>query len=73
VAAVSTVIFQVEGLGPDGQWHLLDQPLGTAGDHAAHRDAVIRTLRDLNIDRYSRVRLVKYVTTSEVVGQEIEV
>lgn len=73
MAAVSTVVFQVEGLNPEGDWVLLDKTMGIEGDHQAHRDHVVRLLRDGGVKRFTRVRLMKYVTASEVVGQEIEV
>ncbi len=65
--------WRVEGLDPDGNWRLLDRPLGREGDHLGHRDHVVRTLRDMKVSRYSKVRLVKYVTTIEVVGEDVSV
>lgn len=65
--------FRVEGLDPDGEWHMLDRPLGIEGDHRAHCDRVVQVIRELNIARYSKVRLVKYVTTVEVIGEDITV
>lgn len=66
--------FQIEGLNPDGEWHLVGlNTLGVEGDHKTHMDHVARMLRDHGITRYSRLRLAKYVTTLEVVGEEITV
>jgi len=65
--------FRIEGLTPEGDWHMIDRPLGTEGDHRAHRDHVVRTLREMGIERYSRVRLAKYVTTIEIMGEDISV
>jgi hypothetical protein len=67
------VKWQIEGKSPDGEWHLIDRPLGKEGDHAAHRDHVARMLRDMSISRYSHVRLAKYVTTIEIIGEDIKV
>jgi hypothetical protein len=72
-AAVSTVSFRIEGLNASGEWVMLDRMLPAEGDHAARRDDVIKHLRFHGIDRYSKVRLVKVITTTEVVGQEITV
>jgi len=65
--------FRIEGLSPDGDWHMIDRPLVTEGDHRAHRDHVVQTLRDMHITRYSRVRLAKYFTTIEIMGEDISV
>lgn len=65
--------WHIEGKNPDGEWHMIDKPLGLEGDHRAHRDHVARMLRDMGIERYSHVRLAKYVTTIEIVGEDIKV
>jgi hypothetical protein len=62
----------VEGLNPDGSW----VEVGLAINHEdplAQRDSVVRKLRDFGITRYSKIRLAKYVTTIEVVGEDIRV
>ncbi len=64
--------WHIEGLSPEGAWCLLGK-LGTEGDHLAHRDSVVRMLREKGIDRYRSVRLAKYVTTIEIIGQDIAV
>lgn len=65
--------FRIEGLNPAGEWVMLDRPLPVEGDHQAHRAEVIASLRRHGITQYSSVRLMKYVTTAEQVGQEITV
>lgn len=65
--------FIIEGLAPDGTWHLLDKPMGLEGDHQAHRDSVVKMLRDSGITRYSQVRLKKIVTTVSIIGEDITV
>lgn len=68
--------WHIEGKAPDGTWHILDRPLGPGFqdlDRLAHRDHVARMLRDMGIERYSHVRLAKYVTTIEIVGEDIKV
>lgn len=65
--------WRIEGQDPEGNWHMLDKPLKAEGDHLAHRDHVVRMLREHGIKRYSRVRLAKYVTSVEVIGEDISV
>lgn len=71
--AVITTEWRIEGLNPDGDWHTLDRPLKAEGDHLRHRDELVRMLRERGIKRYSRVRLAKYVTSVEVIGEDISV
>lgn len=70
---IFTTEWRIEGQDPEGNWHMLDHPLKAEGDHLRHRDHVVRTLRDMHISRYSKVRLVKYVTSVEVIGEDISV
>lgn len=70
---ISKIEFRIEGLNPEGEWHMLGQAMGTDADHAAQRDHVISLLRQSGITRYSKVRLVKHVTTIEVVAEDITV
>jgi hypothetical protein len=67
--------WRIEGQDAEGNWHSLDlaPPLGVEGDHLAHRDHVVKLLREHGIKRYSHVRLAKYVTTIEIVGEDIRV
>lgn len=65
--------YHVEGLNPEGEWHMLDRPVEYDADPRAHRDNVVRMLRKMGITRYTRVRLAKYVTTIEIVGEDITV
>lgn len=64
--------WRVEGLA-GGKWHQVDRPADYLPDPRAHRDEVVNMLRENKITRYRKVRLVKYVTTIEVVGGEISV
>lgn len=70
---MNDVYFVIEGLNPEGEWHVLSDRLGREGDHLVHRDAVVRELREHGITRYSKVRLKKVVTTIEVIGEDIRV
>lgn len=70
---ITKIEYHVEGLTAEGEWHLLDRPMGVEGDHQAHRDSIVRTLREMRVTRYERVRLMKVVTTTEMVGEGIKV
>ena len=73
---VFSIAYQVEGLTPDGKWVAIDRTLGieqAPGDHQAHRDHVIKVLRENGVSRYTNVRLAKYVTTAEIIGESIPV
>jgi hypothetical protein len=63
----------VEGLNPDDEWHEVGLVIKDGEDPLAQRDRIARQLREFGIKRYSKVRLAKYVTTIEIVGEDIRV
>jgi hypothetical protein len=70
--AVLHTEWRIEGQAEDGTWHTLAIP-GREGDHLAHRNVVIELLRAMGVTGYRRVRLAKYVTTIEIIGEDIKV
>lgn len=65
--------FHIEGQIEDGTWHMIDRPVAYQADPRAHRAEVIRVLREHGITRYKKVRVAKYVTTIEIIGEDIPV
>jgi hypothetical protein len=66
--------WKVEGQDVEGNWHLVGlQAVDPSCDHLAQRDHVVKQLREFGIKRYTMIRLAKYVTTIEIIGEDIRV
>ena len=65
--------FRVEGEDAQGNWHTIGLSPLEDDDPVAERDRVARMLRQHGIRRYGKVRLAKYVTTIDIIGEDITV
>jgi hypothetical protein len=64
---------KIEGLNPEGDWVTVGLHVDPDADPRKQRDDTVKMLRHYGIERYSKVRLAKYVTTIEIVGEDISV
>ena len=62
----------VEGQTMEGEWHTVGRGSREA-DNLAYRDSVVKLFRQTGMKRYKKVRLARYVTTIEVIGEDITV
>lgn len=71
---ITSTEWRIEGRAEEEDvWHDLGFIHDDQADPLAQRDRAVKLLREHGIRRYDKVRLAKYVTTVEVVGEDITV
>lgn len=70
--AVIKTEWLVEGQTMEGTWHTVGRG-SHEGDNGAYRDSVVNLFRQTGVKRYKKIRLAKYVTTIEIIGEDITV